>query len=354
MKLFYCGNPGQNYGWGVCNTNLIKHLGKLCDLEVVDKKPTAKLDGAAFVPIVDYKMTPIFEGIKSQFTMGYCFTEAPLDDDSRRNAHQYDLIFAGSTWNKQRITDADIRVPCKVLIQGIDHELFKPQPPSERNKFVVFSGGKFEFRKGQDYVIAAMKQFMRVRQDAVLLTAWHNHWQSGKESMRWSWLVDHKNPLEGLPMDRVISCPLISHEKCPEIYAQSHVGLFPNRCEAGTNLVMCEYMACDRPVIATYATGHKDVLDYDCNCFEFFGSKKPDPQCPNCGGNSFPSELLLTNGDYDPAGWFNPHVADIIAALEWAYTNREQLPGLGEACARMAKGLSWEKCAKQILAAIPK
>ncbi len=328
MKLFFCGQPGKGTGWGTCNTNLIRELSKLCDLELVEKQPRAKLPGPAFVPIQDFKLTPLFE-VQSEFTMGYCFTECPLDDDSRRNASKYALIFAGSSWNKQRIQDAGIKTPCEVLLQGIDHSLFKPQPPSQRKGFVVFSGGKFEFRKGQDYVIAAMKQFMAVRTDAVLITAWHNHWKQSEQTMRWSWLIDHEKPLAGLPMDRVFQAPLMSQEKLPEFYGLSHVGLFPNRCEAGNNLVMAEYMACERPIIASYATGHKDILD--------------------------PGFLpLLTNGDYDPAGWFNPHVSDIIAQLEWCYQNRDVLQDLGSNCSELVKSFTWEACAKQIIAAIPK
>jgi glycosyltransferase involved in cell wall biosynthesis len=326
MKLFFCGNGGENYGWGTCISNLKKYLAPLCELEIVEKSPACKLPGPAFVPIVDYKLNPIFEA-KAERVIGYCFAEAPLDDDSRANAAKYDLIFAGSTWNKQRIVDAGIKTPCKVLIQGIDHSIFKPQPiPDRKDRFIVFSGGKYEFRKGQDYVAAAMKHFMAVHPEAILITAWHNHWKASEQSMKDSWLIEWDKPLAGLPADRVFALPLVSHAKLPEVYAQSHIGLFPNRCEAGTNLVMCEYMACGRPVIASYAHGHRDIL---------------------AGAGPY----VLKTGSYDPAGWFNPEVCDILAALEHAYHNRHQLAERGQLCHDLVKGLSWQTCAAQIVEA---
>ena len=41
----------------------------------------------------------------------------------------------------------------------------------------------------------------------------------------------------------------------PQVYQNTDVGIFPSRCEAGTNLVMMEYMACGKPAIATVGTG---------------------------------------------------------------------------------------------------
>jgi glycosyltransferase involved in cell wall biosynthesis len=333
MKLYFCGKPGKNYGWGTCNTNLIAQLSKLCEVEVVERQPTVKLDGPTFLPIVDFKLSPLFP-VQATKVIGYCFTECPLDDDSRRNASLYDLILAGSTWNKQRIVDAGITTPCEVMVQGIDRDLFKPQAPSERKGFVVFSGGKYEFRKGQDYVATAMKTFMSVRKDAFLITAWHNLWKGSEQTMRASWLIDWDKPLAGMDMNRVFDCGMVAHEDMPKAYGLAHIGLFPNRCEAGNNLVMCEFMACGRPVIASWAHGHRDALS--------------DLEIPTSPG---PGPYLLANGSYDPAGWFNPEVSDIIAHLEHAYQHRDELIERGETCRKMVEGLTWEKCAKQVFEA---
>ncbi len=320
-KLYYLGRPGDGYGWGVANTNLIRALGELCEV-VCAPGSTKRFDAPVFAPIGYRDLRPDTKW-QAPKVLGYCFTEWPLPEGTKQNARAYDLIFCGSTWNAQRLQEIGIK-NVDVLLQGIDQTIFKPQPPSKRNGFVVFSGGKYEFRKSQDYVIAAMQMFMAVHPDAVLLASWENQWKDSIYTMRHSWLINFDEPLSGMPDDRrVVLLPPTPNNKMPEIYSQAHVGLFPNRCEAGTNLVMSEFMACGRPVIASYAHGHKDVLPSDYR-------------------------LLLKTGQYDPAGWFNPEVSDILAHLEWAYKNRTELEKLGHQCYRMTQKLTWQACAAKI------
>ncbi len=64
-------------------------------------------------------------------------------------------------------------MPCsKVLILTF----FRPLARTDQfeGKFWVFSGGKLDFRKGQDIVLAAFKRFAENHKDAVLVTAWQN------------------------------------------------------------------------------------------------------------------------------------------------------------------------------------
>ncbi len=319
-KLYYLGRPGDGYGWGVANTNLINHLKQLCEVVCVPGSQK-RFDAPVFAPIGYRDLRPEVRW-QAPKVIGYCFTEWPLPDGTKQNCRSYDLIFCGSTWNAQRLRDIGVK-HVDVLLQGIDPTIFKPQPPSKRNAFVVFSGGKYEFRKSQDYVLAAMKLFMGVHSDAVLLASWENNWKDSIYTMRKSWLINFDEPLAGIDESRVILLPPKPNNQMPELYAQAHVGVFPNRCEAGTNLVMSEFMACGRPVIASYAHGHKDVLLED-----------------------YP--LLLKTGQYDPAGWFNPEVSDIVAHLEWAFKNRDKLGTLGEQCHQMTRKLTWQACAAKI------
>lgn len=327
-RLYYLGKPDDGFGWGVANTNLVRELSRLCEV-VVSTEPGKSYDGPVFVPVADAALNPLVRIAQAPRVLGYCFTEWPLTADAARNARQYDVLFAGSTWNAEKLRTAGI-AQVETLIQGVDFERFKPLPPSDRESFVVFSGGKYEFRKGQDYVLAAMRQFMRQHDDAVLLAAWHNPWPQAIASMAQSRLIDPAKPFEGLPMDRVFPLQPMPNAEMPEVYAVAHVGLFPNRCEAGTNLVMCEFMACSRPVIATYAHGHRDVLDGE-------------------------GPLRLTRGVHDAAGWFNADVGEIVAALEHAYGQRDELVRRGAQCRKLVEKLSWADCARKIvMAAFPR
>jgi glycosyltransferase involved in cell wall biosynthesis len=322
-KLYYLGKPADGFGWGVANTNLVAALSEFCEV-IVDDSKRDKFDAPVFVPVGDSSLKPLRRIAKAPRVIGYCFTEWPLTDEARRNARQYDVLFAGSTWNADKLKAAGVK-NADVLIQGIDFNRFKAMPPSDRKGFVVFSGGKWEFRKGQDYVVTAMKHFMAIHDDAMLLAAWHNPWPATMKTMDKSWLIDNSQPTDGLPMDRVILVPPMPNEKTPDIYKLAHVGLFPNRCEAGTNLVMSEFMACGRTVIAADAHGHRDVL---------------------CDG-----AFKLTGGSYDPAGWFNCDVSEILAHLEDAYRNRQQLKWRGNLCRANMENLTWRNCAIKIVRA---
>ena len=63
--------------------------------------------------------------------------------------------------------------------------------------FLAHAGGKLEFRKGQDIVIAAFKTLLQRHQDKgrdlVLVIAWANAWSSSVETMR------HSPHVHGLP-----------------------------------------------------------------------------------------------------------------------------------------------------------
>ncbi len=322
-KLYYLGKPGDGYGWGVANTNLIAALGEFCNV-IVDTSNRDKFDAPVFVPVADSSLNPVRKIKKAPRVLGYCFTEWPLTEAAERNARRYDVLFAGSTWNTEKLVANGVK-HAQTLIQGIDPNRFHPMAPSDRKGFVVFSGGKFEFRKGQDYVIAAMRQFMASHRDVVLLAAWHNPWPQTMKSMDKSWLIDNAKPLEGLPLDRVILIPPMPNEKTADIYKLAHVGLFPNRCEAGTNLVMSEFMACNRAAIATNAHGHKDVLPA--------------------------SAYTLNNGTLDPAGWFNCDVSEIIWRLEQAYADRAKLNQVADDCCASVQRFRWQDAARQIFKA---
>ncbi len=322
-RLYYLGKPGDGYGWGVANTNLVRELKKLCDVEVCTSDRN-RFDAPVFVPVSDGGLKPD-RPIKAPRVLGYGFWEMPIERDRARvNAERFDWIFAGSEWCANRVREATGATNVSALVQGVDLERFTPQPWAEnRPGFRVFSGGKYEFRKGQDIVIAAMRIFMSQRKDVALITSWHNPWPETMRSMEQSWLIEPSKPLDGIDPARVVSLPPLANADLPPIYAQADCGLFPNRCEGGTNLVMSEFMACGRPVIASAATGQKELLgDYPLN---------------------------LTQGSFDNAGWFNANVSDCLVQLEKLYQNRSLCASLGAVARQKIERHTWRGCAKEIV-----
>ena len=90
-------------------------------------------------------------------------------------AQRFAKLIAISSWNEGLLRDLGFR---NVVLarQGIAPELFHPRPGKGLmpGRFVIFSGGKLEYRKGQDLVLAAFRRFRARHPEALLLAAWQS------------------------------------------------------------------------------------------------------------------------------------------------------------------------------------
>src|SRR5579871_5061424 len=90
----------------------------------------------------------------------------------------YDTVLCASQWSAgllKSVTDK----PVTVIYEGIDHSLFFPGPRSgvlDPDCFYIFTGGKVEFRKAQDLILLAFREFAARHDDAVLVSAWNSPW----------------------------------------------------------------------------------------------------------------------------------------------------------------------------------
>jgi glycosyltransferase involved in cell wall biosynthesis len=136
----------------------------------------------------------------------------------------------------------------------------------------------------------------------------------------------------GIDLERVITVPAQPNGLMAKIYRNSDVGLFPNRCEGGTNLVLMEYMACGRPVVAVNTTGHADIVT-SANALVI-----------NTKG-----EVTIKDKDNTPiARWPEPDLDDAIDKLEWAYQNRNKMRALGQQAGQDLSHLTWRKTAETL------
>lgn len=131
-------------------------------------------------------------------TVGIVFIERTESLDMRRVA-RYDYVVVGSTWTEQRLRqllavhnshvvdreEQQAATATEVVraMQGVDAQVWPwrgRHPPVEvlfQKHFVVFSGGKLEYRKGQDIAVAAFRQFRQtIAPEALLVTAWHSQY----------------------------------------------------------------------------------------------------------------------------------------------------------------------------------
>jgi glycosyltransferase involved in cell wall biosynthesis len=274
------------------------------------------------------------------------FEDTALDADAVARARDYDVIVTGSSWNRDVLAAAGVDRVANVF-QGIEPALFHPAPGPDLfpGRFVVFSGGKLEFRKGQDLVVAAFRRFRERHDDAVLVFAWANQWaesvatiaasphtegapetEDGETAIA-SWLIDN-----GLPPDSFMDLGMPPNGQMAGMLRDADVALFPNRCEPGTNLVAMECMATGVPVILSANTGHLDLIAGD-TCYPL-ASQGPVAPTAGCAGTD---------------GWGESDVDEAVEALEAAYADRDGATRRAEAGRQHVLGMTWDNQVDKLL-----
>jgi tetratricopeptide (TPR) repeat protein/glycosyltransferase involved in cell wall biosynthesis len=338
-----------DYGWGVVNKYIKQEVSNKYVVKNLDENsviPAAELANAkVFQLLRDLDFNPLYN-VRGKENYGYTVFENELKAMSVINARNYDKIVTASTWNYQKLIDAEIK-NAGLVIQGIDPKVFYPENKLRNNNlFIIFSGGKFELRKGQDLVLKAVSILQKKYRDIILINAWYNAWPETMHPMitskyiryeekgsTWEEFMHNLCVTTGLDTKRVFTLPLVPNQKLRDIYLKSDLGLFPNRCEGGTNLVMMEYMACGKPVVASYNTGHKDVLTEN---------------------NSILLKEMKEYKLYNPdnvltADWEEPNLDEIIDKVEYAYNNRDIIKNIGDNAAVTMKNFTWSDTAMNLL-----
>lgn len=253
------------------------------------------------------------------------YEDTLFDADVLARARSYDRLVVHSTYNRQLLADQGID-NVGVALQGIDPSEMGPQAPSGRfgDRFVIFSGGKLEFRKAQDVVLAAFRIFQQRHPEALLVTAWHNAWPAlargiaespltpippevgadGRLKIR-EWAAAH-----GVPADAFVDVGFLGRPQIAPLLADCHAAVFPNRCEGATNLVAMEAMGCGVPVVLSANTGHLDLI-------------QPNPSKPdNCW--ALARQTPMANPKGNRTGWMESSVEELVEHLEAIHRDRAE------------------------------
>ena len=378
-KLYLIMPRGNNFGWGVCGKYLARELSNLTHVKYITEPFTVEQAGdeldywllqslLASTEEVDklkvsaggpVDLDPVIQAIRgndlqpwgprinSSKKIGYTFFEDNILSDSWiEGAKEYfDMVVAGSKWCENVLKENGLW-NTKTIIQGIDPAFFNPyhnQKEYFKDKFVIFSGGKFELRKGQDLVMRAFRHLQQKHKDVLLVTSWYNIWQHSLQTMESSPYIKFKTEekdfntfmnsllaVNGISPERVVILPPKANISMSKIYKNTDIGLFPNRCEGGTNLVLMEYMACGKPAIASFSSGHKDILTERNSLL----IKNMKPMTIQRGGNVV-------------AHWDDPDLDEIIDKLEWAYLHRDRLDDIGRKAGEDLAEKTWKESAQQ-------
>lgn len=240
-------------------------------------------------------------------------------------ARSHDKMIVHSTYNMNLLLEQGVE-NVVATFQGVDPSEMGPLPPAGRfgDRFVIFSGGKMEFRKAQDVVLAAFIRFHARHPDAVLATAWHNVWPHTAASIAESPLgvtapiigADGRLDIRGwaaangAPMDAFIDLGFLGRDQIAPVLADCHAAVFPNRCEGATNLVAMEAMACGAPTILSANTGHHDIIR-DGVCLPL---TRQTPSANRSGHRN---------------GWMESSVDELVEHLETLYADRERARAMG-------------------------
>jgi glycosyltransferase involved in cell wall biosynthesis len=307
---------GNNFGWGIAGLNLFFHWALSEDVKPIMGHPIGDEDLAMIDPLSLYRLrAPIAEsnriigkfqippgqtaqvGYPVVHPLGNLFAGANsniygaknigrivIEDTNtfshaRDHAPRYDLFVCVSTWNANLLRQA-CSTDVVVNHEGIDPSVFFPGPRSglmDPGKFYIFSGGKIEYRKAQDIVLPAFREFSAQHPDAVLVTNWHSPWPSAHVGFRGNlpvgieadasgrlnvkkWAADN-----GVNPERLIDIGPIPNQMVPAVLREMDCAVFPSRCEGGTNFVAMEAMACGVPVVLARNTGALDIIE-EGNC----------------------------------------------------------------------------------------
>lgn len=290
-------------------------------------------------------------GLRGRPNIGVAFFESPVipPENVNRAKAAYACIVTGSSWNKEILEARGLVV--RNCLQGIDPQLFFPAPRTGRfsGRFAIFSGGKLEYRKGQDLVVAAFRRFHERHDDALLVTAWHSPWPGIAQSLSASahavgfpgtdafgrldiagWLRAN-----GLPDSSFLDLGTLANRATPSLLREIEVALLPSRAEGGTNLVAMECMACGVPVILSRNTGHLDLIGPD-NCYVL--------------EDQMPLGAPANRAAFE--GWGESSVDEIVARLEEVYADRTEAARRGGLGAVFMKDWSWSTQTDRMLAAL--
>lgn len=201
------------------------------------------------------------------------FEDPVVDEAAVARLKAFDRLITPSQWCHDVLEARGL--PSTIIHQGFDGSLWHPAPRRRvDDRFLVFCGGKLEFRKGQDIMVEAFRRFLKTREgeNALLVTQWHNQWPATMEGI-WSKgyvrgipnQTIHGSDLtgwtaaNGIPDGAHVDLGMCSNAEAANAIRECDVAVFPSRAEGATNMVLTECMALGLPCIVAQNTGQRDV-----------------------------------------------------------------------------------------------
>lgn len=165
-------------------------------------------------------------------------------------------IIVPSQWAAQ-VIEEKIGVHAHVVPLGYDPSIFINKKESN-NTFVFLNIGKWELRKGHDFLIQAFENAFEPSDRVELWMACHNPFLSEDDNKRWA-----EYYTQGKLGGKVRIFPRFhSQAALASVMAQADCGIFPSRAE-GWNLPALEMMGMSKEIIITNYSAHTEFCNDD-------------------------------------------------------------------------------------------
>lgn len=269
--------PINQLGYGIAGLNILKSLRNL-DVNVSlwpigQPQVTTQEDRDVVVECIENskKYDPKADCIRiwhqhdlSQFVgkgrhIGFPIFE--LDDFNSAEKHQMkcvDRLFVCSEWAKDVIYNQKWNSPpVDVIPLGVDISLFKPEM-SQSKRTIFFNCGKWEVRKGHDFLGKVFIETFSQDEDVELWMMCENPFSSKEETKAWESLYVNN---ELFRSGKIKLIPRVqTHQEVYNIMKEVDCGIFPSRAE-GWNLEALEILSCGKQLIITDYSAHSEFCN---------------------------------------------------------------------------------------------
>lgn len=213
-------------------------------------------------------------------------------DHELHHLNYCDEIITCSEWAQKVVLQHLPDKPVHVVPFGVNRLIFNEQANTQSKKCIFFNCGKWEIRKGHDFLKEIFLETFADTKDVELWMMCDNPFFSEQETAEWEQLYTH-------PKIRLIH-RVRTQAELAGIMSQVTCGVFPSRAE-GWNLELLEMLSCGKYVIATNYSGHTQFCD---------------------DKNTWLIDITETEPAYD-GKWFN-------GAGNWACINDVEKKSLGD------------------------
>jgi glycosyltransferase involved in cell wall biosynthesis len=246
-----------------------------------------------------------------------------------------DTIFATSKWAKNIIEQNISKSSVDVIPLGVDTNLFdytKIQKTRDDNKYIFLNIGKWEIRKGHDFIYKVFSQAFPKEQDVelwILASEKTNNYSNEEELKSWKEIYSKDDRIK-------IFNGADNQYQIAQLIANSDCGLYPSRAE-GWNLELLETMAMNKPVIATNYSAHTEFCNNDnCMLVDIYSTEK-----------AFDNKAFVGQGNWAKIG--PNQIEQTINHMRYCYNNKISTNHNGVITANT---YSWSNTADHILRCI--